>query len=297
MKNLSPSPIKPSQDLNKDNLPSGSLAMVKTVSYNKFFIDERIKKLDKEKIEGVLMNIEENKIPKFFELTSDQLMNGLNRLDNENTNYQIIREAILYLHRNGTLIQCLQKYEAGYLFPSKNKDESELIDYLKTTLDKQTEENKKLQEKINELTKDNERMKDELNKIMADIDGKSKKIAELKYSLRESNKKTQEYCQLIQKQTNTLTEYKNMNNHEGLTYISELKELKIQNTEFKAIMQNNLKEIQKLEEENNTLKNITIEEHKDSIIPNSIPDNKNECPSTKLEITYSIQSILDSPNV
>ncbi len=123
-KKLAASPPRSKEDPGplKGKMTTYKRTIVKTVTENKKRLDS---KLDLTKAEDTLARREmtEKGLAAFFELKPEELIADLGKTEH----CEILKEAILYLHKNGASIVKLENQEQGLNFPSSPaaKDQSE----------------------------------------------------------------------------------------------------------------------------------------------------------------------------
>ncbi len=120
-----------------------------------------------------------------LDISYSQLVTDLAKVEDDKE-LSVIKEAIRYLHHDGSIIRRLEKQEQGLIFPLVNakKDESELVQQLRSELSHQSGEAKQLQSQIEVLTKERNKALDDLARARTESDAKGKKIAELNYTSR-----------------------------------------------------------------------------------------------------------------
>jgi len=274
------SPLK--DGLNKERTHK----IVKTVLENKMKIDEHMKGLDEKEMEKVLVSSEEEKLEDFFKLTPEEV---IGELEDKEKCYAI-HETILYLHKIGSLIQQLQNQHQLSL--SKDSEEASVIQYLRTSLEKQTEENKVLKEELEGLTKENNRIQEEHNKIIADLDIKSKKNAELSYIIRQHNTLIKTHARQIDKQAKLIEELKTMYREDEASYIRQINTLKVEKDNLLEVVEEVKAEIKRLGKENETLtreSTMRVEEEKSANV--FVKERLNEI------VQVTIYSILECSSV
>ena len=126
-KQFSPAPPHAKEDPGplKSKMTSHKRTIVKNVSENQKKADS--KGPNAEETESTLLQHEvlDRSLATFFELTPEELTADLTK----SAHYEIIKDAIEYLHKNGSLIQKLENQEKGLKFPLciTTKEESELV--------------------------------------------------------------------------------------------------------------------------------------------------------------------------
>ena len=178
----------------KGKMVSYKRTNVKTIEENKKRIDDKERLLPKEKrpqdaesrIAIRELMIRED-VGHYFELNYEQLVADLKKTEGQ-SELDVIREVVRYLHEKGVIIKKLEDQEQGLHFSLATKEERELLIHLTKSVGDKTSENNTLQETFATLTREKNEALENLKKAQKELNSRNKKIKQHQPKLNKRNR-------------------------------------------------------------------------------------------------------------